>query len=131
MTLDAGNHPDRIWLMSTQMRIQKQYRAVLAGLALGLATGLAGLFWLDSRALLLGGMAVIAATIVVGEKTIRCPACGHSVYVDIAREAAFSPSGIPGICPRCQGDWSRSAADGAQSAVEREQPDSGHPKDIP
>jgi hypothetical protein len=114
MTLDAGNHPDGIRFMSAQRRIQKQYRAVLAGLALGLAIGLAGLFWLDSRTLLLGGMAVIAVTIVVGEKQIRCPACGHSVYADIAREAAFAPSGIPRICPKCQADWSKSAADESQ-----------------
>jgi predicted RNA-binding Zn-ribbon protein involved in translation (DUF1610 family) len=92
-------------LMSAHKRIQKRYRAVLAGLALGVAIGLCGLFWLDSRTLLLCGMAVIATAIVAGEKAIRCPACGRSVYAEIAREAAFTPSGIPKICPKCQADW--------------------------
>jgi predicted RNA-binding Zn-ribbon protein involved in translation (DUF1610 family) len=97
--------------MNAHRRIQKQYRTVLAGLALGVGIGIGGLFWLDSRALLLCGMAVLAATIVAGEKRIRCPACGRSVYAEIAREAAFTPSGIPRVCPKCQADWTQSAAD--------------------
>ena len=111
MTQGAGKHPNRSQIMNAQTRIQKQYRAVLAGLALGVAVGLCGLFWLDSRWLLLCGMVVIAATIVVAEKRIRCPACKRSIYAEIARQAAFSPSGIPRICPQCQADWSQSAAD--------------------
>jgi hypothetical protein len=91
--------------MSAHRRIQKQYRAVLAGLALGLAVGLSGLLWLDSRILLLCGMAVMAATIVAGEKTIRCPVCGRSVYAEIAREAAFTPGRVPRICPKCTAQW--------------------------
>lgn len=101
--------------MNAHRRIQKQYRTVLAGLALGVGMGIGGLFWLDSRALLLCGMAVLAATIVAGEKVIRCPACGRSVYAEIAREAGFSPSGIPKICPKCQAAWTQSAADGSQT----------------
>jgi hypothetical protein len=98
--------------MTAQDRIKKQYRAVLAGLAAGVATGLCGLFWLDSRTLLLGGMAVLAATIVAGEKRIRCIACGQSVYAEIARDAAFNPGNVPRICPKCQADWTQPAADG-------------------
>ena len=100
-----------IRLMNAHSRIQQQYRLVLAGLGLGLVIGLCGLFWLDSRLLLLCGMAVIAVSIVAGEKRIRCPACGQSIYADIAREAAFSPRGVSKTCPRCQADWTQSAAD--------------------
>ena len=50
--------------MAVRDIIRKQFSAVLAGLALGVAIGLAGLFWLDSRVLLLTGMAVLAITIV-------------------------------------------------------------------
>jgi hypothetical protein len=117
MTLGAGNHPTRNRFMNAQTRIQKQYRTVLAGLALGVAIGLCGLFWLDSRVLLLCGMVVIAASIVAGEKRIRCPACGRSVYAEIAREAAFTPSRIPRTCPKCNEDWRRSG--------------SGQPENIP
>jgi len=100
--------------MNAQQRIKKQYSAVLTGLAVGVAIGLAGLFWLDSRALLLIGMAVLAATIVAGEKVIRCPACGQSIYAEIAREAAFTPGGVPRLCPKCQAAWTQSAADRTQ-----------------
>lgn len=102
-------------LVTAQDRIKKQYRAVLAGLAAGVATGLAGLFWLDNRALLLAGVAVLAITIVAAEKRIRCISCGESVYAEIAREAAFSPGGVPRTCPKCQADWTQSAADWAIS----------------
>ncbi|MEJ2638535.1 MAG: hypothetical protein P8010_03075 [Desulfosarcinaceae bacterium] len=91
--------------MTLRDRIKKQYRLVLAGLAVGVAIGLAGLFWLDSRTLLLGGMAVLVATIVAGEKKIRCNACGQSVYAEIARDAAFSSGNVPSICPKCNTDW--------------------------
>lgn len=94
--------------MAARDLIKKQFSAVLVGLAMGVALGLAGLFWLDSRALLLGGMAVLTATIVAGEKVIRCPACGQSVYSDIARQAAFTPSGVPRTCPKCNADWATS-----------------------
>jgi hypothetical protein len=104
--------------MSAQDRIKTQYRVVLAGLAVGVAIGLIGLFWLDSRALLLGGMAVLVATIVAGEKKIRCSACGQSVYAEIARDAAFSPDNVPPTCPKCQADWTQSGADWTQSAAE-------------
>jgi hypothetical protein len=97
--------------MNVHERIKKQYRAVLVGLAAGVAIGLAGLFWLDSRALLLAGMAVLVATIVAGEKRIRCTACGQSVYAEIARDAAFSPCNISQSCPKCQADWTQSAAE--------------------
>jgi uncharacterized ferredoxin-like protein len=92
--------------MTAQDRIKKQYRAVLTGLAVGVATGLAGLFWLDNQVLLLVGVAVLAITIVAAEKGIRCSACGESVYAEIAREAAFSPGSVPRTCPKCQADWS-------------------------
>lgn len=91
--------------MTPRHRIQKQYSAVLAGLAVGLILGLAGLLWLDSRVLLLVGMAVLAATIVAGERLIRCPVCGQSVYAEVAREAAFTPGGVPRICPKCAARW--------------------------
>jgi hypothetical protein len=97
--------------MTVQDRIKKQYRLVLTGLAVGVATGLAGLFWLDNRVLLLGGMAVLAVTIGAAEKMIRCSACGESVYAEVAREAAFSPGSVPRACPKCQADWSQSAVD--------------------
>lgn len=91
--------------MADRDRIKKQFSIVLAGLALGVALGLSGLFWLDSRTLLLSGMGVLAVTIFMGERVIRCPACGQSVYAEIAREAAFTPSGVPRTCPKCQADW--------------------------
>ncbi|MDJ0781968.1 MAG: hypothetical protein QNJ22_08345 [Desulfosarcinaceae bacterium] len=98
--------------MTTRYRIQRQYTVILAGLALGLATGLAGLFWWDSRLLLLCGMLILAITIVAGERTVRCPACGRSVYAEIAREAAFTPRKVPLACPKCQAQWAASTADG-------------------
>jgi hypothetical protein len=103
--------------MNVQDRIKKQYSTVLAGLAVGVAIGLAGLFWLDSIALLLAGMTVLVATIVAGEKRIRCTVCGQSVYAEIARDAAFSPSNIPHTCPKCQADWIESAADWTKPAA--------------
>ena len=96
--------------MTARNRIQKQYCVVLAGLAVGLVLGLAGLFWLESRVLLLAGMAVLTVTIVAGERLIRCPACGQSVYAQVAREAAFNPNGVPRSCPSCAVNWDSSAS---------------------
>lgn len=93
--------------MADRDLIKKQFGIVLVGLALGVALGLSGLFWLDSRMLLLSGMGVLAVTIFMGERVIRCPACGQSVYAEIAREAAFTPSGVPRTCPKCAADWTQ------------------------
>jgi hypothetical protein len=105
-------------LMAARDLIKKQFSIVLVGLAVGLSVGLAGLFWLDSRAILLSGMGILAIAIFMGERVIRCPACGQSVYAEIAREAAFTPKAVPRSCPKCQADWAESAVDWAESAVD-------------
>ena len=102
--------------MAARDLIKKQFSIVLVGLAVGVAVGLAGLFWLDSRTLLLSGMGVLAITIFMGERVIRCPACGKSVYAEIAREAAFTPSGVPLICPKCGAGWAPSDKDGSATS---------------
>jgi predicted RNA-binding Zn-ribbon protein involved in translation (DUF1610 family) len=115
--------------MAARDLIKKQFSIVLVGLAAGLALGLAGLFWLDSRTLLLSGMGVLAIAIFMGERVIRCPTCGQSVYAEIAREAAFTPSGVPRSCPKCQADWTKSAVDWTKSAKDGAAPTHRAPSD--